>query len=122
MWFAAAAKGAPAERVEKLKFADSGASGYVTFDDAPVSEGGSGTAVWARLKFQTREREFESALAGSSELVCCVCLDEHEKGAKPAACGHGFHAECLNKWKKVAHEHGHDAKAKCPMCRQEIEM
>jgi len=106
--------------VEKLKFADSGASGYVTFDDAPVSEGGSGTAVWARLKFQTRER---GSVRGSTKPVCCVCnLHSYEKGAELAACGHGFHADCLSKWQKEAHEHGHDAKAKCPMCRQEIKM
>lgn len=113
----------PAPKRE-LGYTDSGASGFMTFNDAPVSQGGSGKVLWARLKFHTRERKSASACGGASPN-CCVCMEEqYEAGSRspvPSSCGHSFHTACLSEWQEEAHTlHQHDDS--CPVCRETIEM
>jgi len=50
----------------------------------------------------------------SSEANCTICLDKIADGSALFDCGHLFHIDCVNKLLQA------DAKATCPVCRQDI--
>jgi hypothetical protein len=46
--------------------------------------------------------------------TCSICLDEHgARGSAALACGHCFHAACIDAWLRVA--------ATCPNCRLAVD-
>ena len=51
------------------------------------------------------------------EGECAICLDPIAKDAwiRPIACGHAFHADCLDRWLD-----GYARAAVCPLCQQPL--
>ena len=45
--------------------------------------------------------------------VCPICLNELSKNAIKLSCGHFFHLNCINNWKKINNV--------CPICRMRID-
>ena len=105
---------------------------YVRFSEADVKDGGSGMAVWLRLKIHTREPEHRLVGVDPFRLQvrdvnnCSVCFgylslgraaDQDASQAESASspCSHCFHAKCLDGWKAAQQQQGRVAD--CPMCR-----
>ncbi|KAM3297114.1 hypothetical protein ACQJBY_039144 [Aegilops geniculata] len=59
-------------------------------------------------------------LAGAAAHECAICLAEFADGdavrAMPA-CGHGFHARCIERWLAVPAPAGGARRPSCPTCR-----
>ena len=62
------------------------------------------------------------ALAETSDLQCCVCLESIRKGSRDHVetdpCGHHFHTKCLKTWTDTQSRNGD--RHSCPMCRTEF--
>ncbi|KAF7087772.1 hypothetical protein CFC21_090935 [Triticum aestivum] len=59
-------------------------------------------------------------LAGAAAHECAICLAEFAEGdavrAMPA-CGHGFHARCIERWLAVPTSAAGSRRPSCPTCR-----
>uniref|UniRef100_A0A453MS55 RING-type domain-containing protein n=1 Tax=Aegilops tauschii subsp. strangulata TaxID=200361 RepID=A0A453MS55_AEGTS len=59
-------------------------------------------------------------LAGAAAHECAICLAEFADGdavrAMPA-CGHGFHARCIERWLAVPTSAAGSRRPSCPTCR-----
>ena len=54
---------------------------------------------------------------------CAICLEPLYEGShgmrKNIECGHQFHQDCINKWKKMYKQRNMSTQYPCPLCRHE---
>lgn len=59
------------------------------------------------------KKEKEPVIIVDNNKECCICLENLiDKKCTKTDCGHYFHTECLNKWKKWSDD--------CPLCRESM--
>jgi len=93
-------------------FSESGANGARRLRKA------SWDPLGATLEFKSEPRakplSTEQRRKITSNLVCGICIDDldSKESFMIWSCGHRFHRDCLEKWKRI--------KATCPYCRAKI--
>lgn len=54
----------------------------------------------------------ERDVAFNTSEICSICRDSLSRGTRLRACGHCFHADCINEWLGM--------NTRCPVCRHDI--
>jgi len=54
----------------------------------------------------------ETNVAFDTSEICSICRENLTRGTRLRACGHCFHADCINEWLGM--------NTRCPVCRHDI--